>query len=266
MKFTKMHGLGNDYVYINCFEEEVIDPEQLARKVSSRHFGIGSDGLVLIKPSSQADCRMQMFNADGSESEMCGNAIRCVGKYVYEHHITDKTRIIVETKSGMRALDMKVTDGMVTSVTVDMGEARVTSEIPESISVDGSAYEFIGISVGNPHAVYFMDGIDNLDLERMGPAFENHERFPERTNTEFIEVVDRGHIRMRVWERGSGETQACGTGAAASVAASVLMGLTDPTVEVSLLGGSLLIRWDKENNHVYMTGPAVEVFHGEIQS
>lgn len=264
MKFTKMQGTGNDYVYINCFEETVERPEELAVKVSDRHFGIGSDGLILICPSGQADCRMKMFNADGSESEMCGNGIRCVGKYVYDHHIVEKDEFDVETKAGIKHL--KVTDegGKASLITVDMGIPEVTGEVPEPIMIDGRSYEFIGISMGNPHAIYYMDEIDGLDLEAMGPAFETHERFPERTNSEFIQVIDRSHLRMRVWERGSGETWACGTGATASAVASVLSGRTENIVEVELKGGILSITWDRESGHVYMTGPAVEVFQGEF--
>lgn len=264
MKFTKMQGTGNDYVYINCFEETVERPEELAVKVSDRHFGIGSDGLILICPSGQADCRMKMFNADGSESEMCGNGIRCVGKYVYDHHIVEKDEFDVETKVGIKHL--KVTDegGKAVLITVDMGIPEVTGEVPEPIMIDGRSYEFIGISMGNPHAIYYMDEIDGLDLEAMGPAFETHERFPERTNSEFIQVIDRSHLRMRVWERGSGETWACGTGATASAVASVLSGRTENAVEVELKGGILSITWDRESGHVYMTGPAVEVFQGEF--
>ena len=264
MKFTKMQGTGNDYVYINCFEETVERPEELAVKVSDRHFGIGSDGLILICPSGQADCRMKMFNADGSESEMCGNGIRCVGKYVYDHHIVEKDEFDVETKAGIKHL--KVTDegGKAVLITVDMGIPEVTGEVPEPIMIDGRSYEFIGISMGNPHAIYYMDEIDGLDLEAMGPAFETHERFPERTNSEFIQVIDRSHLRMRVWERGSGETWACGTGATASAVASVLSGRTENTVEVELKGGILSITWDRESGRVYMTGPAVEVFQGEF--
>ena len=265
MKFTKMQGTGNDYVYINCFEETVERPEELAVKVSDRHFGIGSDGLILICPSGQADCRMKMFNADGSESEMCGNGIRCVGKFVYDHHIVEKKEFDVETKAGIKHL--KVTDegGKAALITVDMGIPEVTGDVPEPIVVDGRSYEFVGISMGNPHAIYYMDEIDDLDLEAIGPAFETHERFPERTNSEFIQVVDRSHLRMRVWERGSGETWACGTGATASAVASVLSGRTENTVEVELKGGTLQITWDRESGHVYMTGPAVEVFQGEFQ-
>lgn len=264
MRFTKMQGIGNDYVYVNCFEETVNDPEQVSRYVSDRHFGIGSDGLILICPSTKADCRMRMFNEDGSEGAMCGNGIRCVGKYAYDHGIVDKTRITVETLGGIKELDMKVEDGRVVSVRVDMGVPEPTSQLPEKIRVDGQDLEFTGISVGNPHAVYFMDEIDSLDLEKIGPAFEHHVRFPDRVNSEFIRVIDRKHIQMRVWERGSGETWACGTGATASAVAAMMLGMVEDTVEVRLKGGSLEIHWDRESGHAYMTGPAVEVFHGEI--
>lgn len=264
MKFTKMQGIGNDYVYINCFEEEVEAPAELARKVSNRHFGIGSDGLILICPSDQADCRMRMFNADGSESEMCGNGIRCVGKYAFDHGIVDKTEFDVETKAGVKHLKLTVESGKARLVTVDMGIPQITSQVPEPITVSGKAYEFTGVSMGNPHAVYFCSDIDSLDLESIGPAFETHERFPERTNTEFIQVVNQDYIRMRVWERGSGETQACGTGAAASAVAAILSGRTGETVEVELLGGNLTINWDREGGHVFMTGPAAEVFEGRF--
>ena len=264
MKFTKMQGAGNDYVYVNCFEEKVEDPAETAVLVSDRHFGIGSDGLILICSSDRADCRMRMFNADGSEGEMCGNAIRCVGKYVYDHGICQKTELTVETLGGDKDLTLNIKDGKVFEVTVDMGEPKLTSELPEKIHVNGEEREFVGISMGNPHAVYFTEGIDGLDLAKIGPAYENHERFPNRVNSEFIELVSRDHIRMRVWERGSGETWACGTGASASAVASILMGYTDPTVKVSLRGGDLTIHWNRETNHVYMTGPAVEVFHGEM--
>lgn len=265
MKFTKMQGIGNDYVYINCFEEAVEDPAQLSIKLSDRHFGIGSDGLILICPSRVADCRMRMFNADGSESSMCGNGIRCVGKYVFDHHLVDKTEFDVETGAGIKHLKVTEENGKAILLTVDMGIPEVTSQIPEPICVDGTDYEFIGISMGNPHAVYYMDDIDSLDLESIGPGFENHERFPERTNSEFIEVISPEHIRMRVWERGSGETWACGTGACASAVASALCGRTGNTVLVSLKGGNLTIHWDREGSgHVFMTGPAVEVFEGEF--
>lgn len=265
MKFTKMQGAGNDYVYVNCFEETIENPSETAVRVSDRHFGIGSDGLILICPSENADCRMRMFNADGSEGEMCGNAIRCVGKYVYEHGIVSKERLTVETLGGEKYLELIVKDGKVSQVTVDMGEPELTSRLPESIVVDGVKQEFVGISVGNPHAVYFRSEIDSLDLEKIGPSYENHSRFPNRVNSEFIQLVDRNHIRMRVWERGSGETWACGTGATASAAACILMGYTEDTVEVALRGGNLTIHWNRETNRIYMTGPAVEVFHGEIE-
>ena len=264
MRFTKMQGAGNDYVYIDCFKEQVEDPAALAIKVSDRHFGIGSDGLVLICPSEKADVRMRMFNADGSESPMCGNAIRCVGKYVYDHGIAQKEELSVETGDGIKSLNLHVTAGKVEAVTVDMGEPRLTSELPEAICVCGEEKEFVGISMGNPHAVYYEKNIDGLDLEAIGPAYEHHSRFPDRVNSEFIELVDRSHIRMRVWERGSGETWACGTGASASVVASILRGFTDDAVEVELRGGNLTIFWNRETNHVFMTGPAVEVFCGDF--
>ena len=264
MKFTKMQGIGNDYVYVNCFEEEVKDPEKAAVMVSDRHFGIGSDGLILICPSDLADCRMRMFNEDGSEGAMCGNGIRCVGKYAYEHGIVRKKEMLVETKGGIKRLELTLDGDTVTSVKVDLGVPELTSELPEKIVVDGREQEFIGISVGNPHAVYFTEDTDALDLERIGPSYENHPRFPDRVNSEFIQLIDRSHIKMRVWERGSGETWACGTGATASAVACILMGYTENEVEVALKGGSLMIEWDRESNHVYMTGPAVEVFHGEI--
>lgn len=259
-----MHGIGNDYVYVNCFEESVACPSEVAKFVSDRHFGIGSDGLVLICPSETADCEMKMFNADGSEGAMCGNAIRCVGKYVYDHGLVSKLQITVDTKSGMKVLDMKAEDGKVVSVKVDMGIPTLTSELPETIVVDGKNLEFTGIDVGNPHAVYYVEDVDGLDLEAIGPAFETHERFPDRVNTEFVRLIDRKHIQMRVWERGSGETWACGTGATACAVASMMLGLVDDAVEVQLRGGNLLIEWDRASGHVYMTGGATEVFRGEI--
>lgn len=265
MKFTKMQGIGNDYVYINCFEESVENPAELSKLVSDRHFGIGSDGLILICPSEAADCRMRMFNADGSESPMCGNGIRCVGKYVFDHHLVEKTEFDVETGAGIKHLKVTEENGKAVLLTVDMGIPEVTSQVLEPICVNGTDYEFIGISMGNPHAVYYMDDIDSLDLESVGPGFENHERFPERTNSEFIQVMSPEHIRMRVWERGSGETWACGTGATASAVGSALCGRTGNTVIVSLKGGNLTIHWDREGSgHVFMTGPAVEVFEGEF--
>ena len=264
MKFTKMQGIGNDYVYVNCFEENVEDPARVAKLVSERHFGIGSDGLILICPSEVADCRMRMFNEDGSEGSMCGNGIRCVGKYAYDHGIVDKPQISVETLGGIKYLDMQVEDGKVKTVKVDMGVPKLTSELPEKIQVEGKTLEFTGIDVGNPHAVYYVENVDGLDLEKIGPAFEMHERFPDRVNSEFIRVIDRKHLQMRVWERGSGETWACGTGATASVLASILMGYVDDEAEVSLRGGKLMIRLDRATGHLFMTGPAVEVFNGSI--
>ena len=262
MKFTKMQGLGNDYVYVNCFEETVNDPEKLAIAVSDRHFGIGSDGLILITPSEVADCRMDMYNLDGSRGAMCGNGIRCVGKYAYDHHIVDKPQISVETLSGIKYLDMKVENGKVTAVTVDMGEPEQTSELPEKIEVDGTEYEFTGISMGNPHAIVYVDDVKNLPIEKIAPSFEKHERFPNRVNTEFVKVLDRNTVEMRVWERGSGETLACGTGACATAVACILNGLTEEKVTVKLLGGDLEIEWDREKNKVFMTGPAKVVFDG----
>ena len=271
MRFTKMQGIGNDYVYVNCFEETVADPAAVARFVSDRHFGIGSDGLILIGPSGTADCRMDMYNMDGSRGVMCGNGVRCVGKYAYDHGLVpgDRRSLTVETLAGIKTIEFTVEEenGRFTArlLTVDMGEARLPSELPEPINVDGRDYSFVGISVGNPHAVYFMDSIDDLRLDRIGPSFEMHPRFqPDRVNTEFIQLVDRNHIRMRVWERGSGETWACGTGATASAAAAILMGYTEDEVEVELRGGKLRIRLDRESGHLFMTGPAVEVFRGDI--
>ena len=276
MKFTKMHGIGNDYVYVNCLQEKVEDPSGTARKISDRHFGIGSDGLILIKPSEKADFQMDMYNADGSKGAMCGNGIRCVAKYVYDYGLTDKTSIAVETGSGIKYLDLTVENNKVTMVKVDMGEPDLTaSHIPikaqteqvidESIEVDGKTYRITGVSMGNPHGVVFLDDIDSLDIEKIGPSFENHVRFPDRINTEFVQLDNRSHVRMRVWERGSGETLACGTGACAVAVACVVNGLTQREVTVSLRGGDLKICWDEKDGHVYMTGPATVVFDGEIE-
>lgn len=265
MKFTKMHGISNDYVYVNCFEERVENPAQTARLISDRRKGIGSDGLILIAPSQKADCRMIMYNADGTEGAMCGNGIRCVGKYAYDHGLAKKNPMTVETKAGIKVLQFALKDGQVEKVTVDMGIPEQTSLVPEPICIEGKDYSFVGISMGNPHAVYFMEEIDRLDLEKIGPAFENHPRFPDRTNSEFIQVVDRQHIRMRVWERGSGETWACGTGACAAVVAAVLNGYCDEGADVTvhLNGGDLVIRDVGET--VWMTGAAVKVFEGTIE-
>lgn len=277
MKFTKMHGIGNDYVYINCFEEQVENPEELSKIVSDRHFGIGSDGLILIKPSAVADCEMAMYNADGSRSEMCGNGIRCVGKYVYDNGIARKKTITVETLAGIKTLEFQIDEAAdtVLAVTVNMGEPIFAPEqIPVlyeenpakavPIVVDGKEYSITCVSMGNPHAVTFVEDVDTLDLEELGPKFENHEKFPRRINTEFIKIVDRTHMKMRVWERGSGETLACGTGACASAVAAILNGYVDRRTEIELLGGTLSVFWNPEDNCVYMTGPAATVFTGEM--
>ncbi len=276
MKFTKMHGCGNDYVYVNCFEETVENPSEVARFVSDRHFGIGSDGMILICPSEIADFRMAMYNLDGSEGKMCGNGVRCIAKYVYDHHLTDKTRISLETLGGIKYLDLNIKDGKVETVKVDMGEPILTpSEIPvnlpgdkiidEPLDVLGQTWNITCISMGNPHAVVFVDDTKSLDLEKIGPSFEKHPIFPEQVNTEFVHVIDRKTVDMRVWERGSGETFACGTGACATAFACILNGKTDDEVLVHLVGGDLLIQYDRESNHIFMTGPATEVFSGEIQ-
>ena len=275
MKFTKMQGLGNDYVYVNCFEEKIENPPAVARYVSDRHFGIGSDGLIMINPSEVADFEMEMYNADGSRGEMCGNGIRCVAKYVYDYGLTDKTQISVETLGGIKYLDLTVEDGKVVLVKVDMGKPELKSDlipiisenekvIDEPIEVDGQVYHMTGVSMGNPHTVIYVDDVKNLDLEKIGPKFENHERFPKRINTEFVHCIDRNTVEMRVWERGSGETLACGTGACAVAVASILNNLTDTRVTVKLLGGDLQIEWDQKKNHVFMAGPAKVVFDGVI--
>lgn len=275
MKFTKMHGLGNDYVYVNCFEEKIDNPQAVARFVSDRHFGIGSDGLIMINPSKTADFEMEMYNADGSRGEMCGNGIRCVAKYVYDYGLTDKTQISVETLGGIKYLDLTVEDGKVSLVKVDMGKPKLEADlipiisereqvIDEPIEVDGKEYHMTGVSMGNPHAVIYVDDVKGLDLEKIGPKFENHERFPKRINTEFVHCIDRQTVEMRVWERGSGETLACGTGACAVAVSSILNNLTDTQVTVKLLGGDLQIEWDREKDRVFMTGPATVVFDGVI--
>jgi diaminopimelate epimerase len=271
-----MQGIGNDYVYINCFEEKVENPSGVAVKISDRHFGIGSDGLVLIMPSDTEDFKMRMFNSDGSEAEMCGNAIRCVGKYVYDNGLTDKDTISIETLAGTKILKMEIEDGKVKMVRVDMGEPILEPEkipvihakerfVNEEVEVDGEKYKVTCVSMGNPHAIIYMKDIDNLKIEEIGPKFEHHKIFPRRTNTEFVEVIDRQTLKMRVWERGAGETLACGTGACAVLVASVLNGVSERKATVKLKGGDLLIEWSQEDNHVYMTGPAVKVFDGEIE-
>ena len=263
MKFTKMQGLGNDYVYVNCLEERVPDPEETARLVSDRHFGVGSDGLILICPSKAADFEMRMYNADGSRGEMCGNGIRCVGKYVYDYGLTEKTDITVETLAGIKHLEIFPQDGKAREIKVDMG-APVVSAIDSPIEVNGREYHITEVSMGNPHAVLYIEDVQGLAIEKIGPCFETHPRFPNRVNTEFARVLDRQTVEMRVWERGSGETLACGTGACAVAVASMVNGLTDHQVTVRLLGGDLKIQWDGKGGSVYMTGPARTVFEGEI--
>lgn len=276
MKFTKMQGIGNDYVYVNCFKEKIDDPAAVAVRVSDRHFGVGSDGLILILPSDTADFRMAMYNADGSEGAMCGNGIRCVAKYVYDYGLTDKTVIQVETKSGVKELALTVEEGKVSQVRVNMGAPELSpAKIPvvsqkdrvvdEPIQVDGADYRMTCISMGNPHAVVYLEDVKGLDIEKVGPKFEKHPCFPDRVNTEFVRVLDRHTVEMRVWERGSGETLACGTGACAVAVASILNGYVEGEVTVKLLGGDLRISWEQENNLVYMTGPAAVVFDGEIE-
>lgn len=275
LKFTKMHGAGNDYIYVNGFTQTIENPSELALAISDRHFGIGSDGLVLILPSDKADIRMQMFNSDGSEAEMCGNASRCVGKYAFDNGLTDKTKISLETKAGIKYISLLEGDAKARKVTVDMGEPILDAEtIPVvadkspvlnlPLTIDGKVWEMTCVSMGNPHAVTFTEGIKDLDLPVIGPKFEKNPVFPRKTNTEFIEVVDRNTLNMRVWERGAGETLACGTGACASAVAAVLNGFTDRKVTIHLLGGDLEVEWREADNRVYMTGEAVTVFEGEI--
>jgi diaminopimelate epimerase len=275
MKFTKMHGAGNDYVYVNCFTERVENPEELAVRVSDRHKGIGSDGLILVMPSEIADFRMRMFNADGSEAQMCGNGSRCVGKFVYDKGLTNKTAITLETKAGVKKLELFPVNGLVERVRVDMGEPILTAAtipviaeeekvIGKEVEYPSGKYKITCVSMGNPHAVIFTQNIGALDLEKIGASFENFPIFPERVNTEFVEILSPVHARMRVWERGSGETLACGTGACAVEVAAVLNSLLERKATISLLGGDLLLEWNAEDNHVYMTGEAVTVFEGEI--
>lgn len=275
LKFTKMHGAGNDYIYMNGFVQEIENPSALAIRLSNRNFGIGSDGLVLILPSENSDFRMQMFNSDGSEAEMCGNASRCVGKYVYDNGLTTKKEIALETKAGVKYITLLEGDEKARKVTVDMGEPILDPvQIPVKVDkepvlnfpldIDGKIWEISCVSMGNPHAVVFTTGIKELDLPVIGPKFEKHPIFPRKTNTEFIEVVDRKTLNMRVWERGAGETLACGTGACAAAVAAILNEYCDRKITIHLIGGDLEIEWDEQNNHVYMTGEAVTVFEGEI--
>lgn len=276
MKFTKLHGCGNDYVYVNCFEETVKDPEKVAIQVSDRHFGIGSDGLILICPSEQADFRMRMFNADGSEGKMCGNGVRCIAKYVYDYGLTDKTQISIETLGGIKYLDLHIENGKVATVKVDMGEpVLLAKQIPvecqeekmigKNVTIEGKEYQMTCVSMGNPHAVVWVEDTKGLELEKIGPSFEHHPMFPERVNTEFVQILSDREVNMRVWERGSGETLACGTGACATAVACILNGKTKDEVVIHLVGGDLTIQYDRETNHVFMTGPATKVFDGEIE-
>jgi len=292
IKFTKMQGCGNDYVYVNGFTEKIPAKQkpELVRRLSDRHFGIGGDGVIFINPAEEADFEMEMYNADGSRSEMCGNGIRCVAKFVYDKGLTDEEHITIVSAGKVKTLDLTVegkTDtsrGQVTMVKVNMGSPiLVPEQIPVTmegsdpaqcddtehiinapIVVCGQEYRMTCVSMGNPHAVVFMDDVEHLEIEKVGPYFENHERFPRRTNTEFVEVLDRQHVFMRVWERGTGETLACGTGCCATAVACVLNGLTDNAITVKVLGGELKIEWDREKNLVFMTGPAAIVFDGEV--
>ncbi len=280
MKFTKMQGCGNDYIYVNGFAEH-IDADrkpELVRRLSDRHFGIGGDGVIFINPGKSAAFEMEMYNADGTRAQMCGNGIRCVAKYIYDHGLTDQTDIAIESFGRVKYLELTPgSDDKVSTVRVNMGEPVLrAAEIPvisdneqvvsEAIEVDGKVYEMTCVSMGNPHAVVFIDDADikDLDIEAVGPYFENHARFPERTNTEFVRIIDRNNVQMRVWERGTGETLACGTGCCATAVACVLNGLTDTKVNVSVPGGEILCEWDRQDNVVYMTGPAATVFEGEI--
>ncbi len=261
MKFTKMQGIGNDYIYVNCFEETVEDPSGTAKRISDRHFGVGSDGLVLICPDPDADFRMRMFNSDGSESEMCGNAVRCIGKYVYERGLTKKTEVQLATGAGVKVLNIRETNGKVESVRVDMGEPEVQG-IGETVEANGKVFTFTRVSTGNPHAVIFVKDAEHFDVAGYGTIIEHAPLFPNRTNTEFAQILTADRIRMRVWERGAGETMACGTGACATLVAAAANGLTGPKAELVLNGGSLMIEWDQATNHVFQEGPAEFVFDG----
>lgn len=275
MKFTKMQGCGNDYVYVDCFRETIEDRPAMARRVSDRNFGVGSDGLICICPSEIADFKMDMYNSDGSWSEMCGNGIRCVGKYVYDKGLTDKKLLTVESGGKIKTLELTVEYGRVSAVRADMGEPELRPQfiplaehgksfVNRSVIVGQDEYFVTAVNVGNPHAVIFVEDVDSFPVEELGPSFENHPLFPEKTNTEFVQLIDRETIKMRVWERGAGETLACGTGATASAVAAILNGHTEETVKVLLRGGELTIQWDRTKNLLYMTGPAVTVFDGEL--
>lgn len=274
MKFTKMHGIGNDYIYINGFEEIVPDPARLALQMSRPHFGVGSDGLVLIEPSESADFGMRIFNADGTEAEMCGNAVRCIGKYVYERGMTEKTALTLSTKGGIRQMWLTVEGDKVSRVRVDMGTPeldprRIGVDLPgemvlrHRLQILGQTMFVTSVSMGNPHCVVFVRDPEVVDLPKLGPMLENHPLFPRRSNVEFVRVIRRDVLQMRVWERGVGETLGCGTGASAAIVAAVLCGLSDRSAQVKLPGGNLEISWNAEDNHVYLSGPATFVFDGE---
>jgi len=274
LSFTKMHGIGNDYVYVDGFRETVGDPSELARRVSPRHTGIGSDGLILIQPSDTADARMEMYNADGSRGAMCGNGIRCVGKFVYDHGIARKETLRIDTDSGLKELRLVIENGVAVAATVDMGEPILDGPnipvdapgrvVDAPLTVADTTHRVTCVSMGNPHCVVFVDDVEALDLPRIGPQFEHHPFFPKRVNTEFVKVLAPDALRMRVWERGSGETAACGTGACAVLVAAALNQRAERTATVHLNGGDLHIEWRADDNHVFMTGPATEVFRGEI--
>ena len=275
IKFTKMQGLGNDYVYMDAIHQKIENESSLAQFVSNRHFGIGSDGLILICKSDVADFKMRMFNSDGSEAEMCGNGIRCVGKFVYDKGLTDKTTVTIETLAGIKTLELNTKEGKVETVKVDMGEPILSpKEIPVisdeelvknlMLEAEGRKFKFTCVSMGNPHAITEVEDTEKFDVEKYGKVLEVDKAFPNKTNVEFIQIIDKNHVKMRVWERGAGETLACGTGACATAVACYLNGKTDRNVEVELLGGKLFIEWNEENNHIYMIGPAVTVFEGEL--
>lgn len=276
MVFTKMHGCGNDYILVNCLKERVENPDKVAQLVSDRHFGIGSDGLILIRNSEVSDFKMCMYNADGSEGRMCGNGIRCIGKYIYDNGLTNKSQIKIETLSGIKTLKLNISDSKVKEVTVNMG-APITDPtlipalsynniiINESITVLDVDYRITAVSMGNPHCILFVDDVNQVEIEKIGPRFEHHTMFPDRVNTEFVRVIDRNSIEMRVWERGSGETLSCGTGACASVVACVLNNLTEDEVVVHLRGGDLLVNYNREEGTVYMTGGAEVICVGEYK-
>lgn len=278
MKFTKMHGLGNDYVYMDCTKSGVPDNvSDLAQFVSNRHFGVGSDGLILICASDTCDFKMKMYNADGSEAQMCGNGIRCVGKFVYDKGLTNKTNITVETLAGVKVLQLNIKNGKVETVKVDMGEPILEAikipviadekEVVKNLKITAldKEFKFTCVSMGNPHAITIIEDVDSFDVEKYGSILEIDRHFPEKANIEFIQIIDRNTVKMRVWERGSGETFACGTGACATTVACILNGFIEDEVTVKLLGGDLNIKWNKEDNHIYMTGPATTVFEGELE-